>query len=565
MTKFYQEVIDFSNTQQLSDQFEQLLKLPLHSTEEILFYLQEETKLLDAIEEALTGHYIDFNSYNDSEEAKKAFEQDQEVIEPLVKQYEAKLDQKLLASKALEQLPEEEYAFMLKRKKNAESLFRKENVRLEIEEDRLATNYFEITGAAVVEWEGEQLTLPQLSPFLQDTDRKKRKKAMTAIRETFIESEEPLQKIMSELIEIRQKKAEYANLANYRDYMFKKYERFDYSPEDCKTLAASIAKHVKPLKEKLQKEHAKKLGVDTYLPWDVSAVLAGEERLKPFSNTAELIDGVRNVLGELDPRFAELIEQMNQKGMLDLESRKGKSPGGFCAPLPISELSFIFMNHAKTHDDMITLFHEMGHCIHNDFKKELPLQIYRETPMESSELASMTMELLTMDKWEQFYPTKADFMRAKKEQMKGIIQFLPVGVVIDQFQHWLYEYPNHSVEERNQKYAELLTEIDSNFVDWSGFEKWREIAWLGVLHIFEVPFYYIEYVIAQLGAVQMYRQYKENKNQTLTNYKEAMALGSSKSLAEVYEKAGIRFDFSEEMIKELVEFLETELTLLEQE
>ncbi len=285
--------------------------------------------------------------------------------------------------------------------------------------------------------------------------------------------------------------------------------------------------------------------------------------MKPFDSIEELVEKASSVLGELDPRFAELVLQLNERRMLDLESRKNKSPGGFCTPLPVSELSFIFMNASHTHDDMLTLLHEMGHCIHNDYKSGIELSYYRETPMESSELASMTMELLTMDYWHHIYPDQEDIKRAKRDLLKDIISFLPEGIKVDQFQHWMYENPGHTQEERMEKYLEICERLDPGVVNWDGYEEARKAEWLFILHIFEVPFYYIEYVIAQLGALQMYKQYKQDPEAALKNYKRALSLGNKQSLQEVYKAAGIKFDFSPAMIKELIAFIQDEIEEIE--
>jgi len=563
MTKFYQEILDFQNLEAIEEFFKELVEEEITSVEQLEDWLIRQSDLFDAIEEGLTGHYIDFQSQSDSESAKQVFEHDQQVIEPLVKRYEALLDEKFLSSPFKNELNQEEFQQFIKSKNNAKDLFREENIELEVEEDRLTTNYFEHTGGLTVNWNGEEKTLSEISAYSQDSDREIRKKAVQLSAEAFLSKESELQNMMDELILLRQQKAEHANLINYRDYMFKKYERFDYTPDDCKQLAESIRKYVTPLKEKIQREHQQELGVETFRPWDTKGVAKGLKPLKPFAERDELVKKSATIFSNLDVRFEELLTTMDQRGMLDLTTRKGKAPGGFCAPLPISELSFIFMNASTTHDDMITLLHEMGHCIHNDFKKDIPLSKYRDTPMESSELASMSMELLTMDQWELFYESKEDLVRAKQDQLRGIIEFLPMGMVVDQFQHWMYENPNHTAEERNKKFAELQKTLNSNVVDWTGYEKWSETAWLRILHIFEVPFYFIEYVIAQLGAVQMYKQYRNNPELTLANYKKALSLGASKSLSEVYEAAGIRFDFSEDMIKELMVFVEDELKALQ--
>ncbi|MFD1020830.1 M3 family oligoendopeptidase [Thalassobacillus hwangdonensis] len=563
MSKVYIEKLDFSDVASIKNRFETLLAADLQTEDSMVQWLKEVSDFYDAIQEGLDGHYIDFQAYNNDEDAKRAFQYDQEKIEPLVKRQKAKVDEKFLQAPAKDKLDKEVYGRYIKSKENASALFNKENVQLEIEEDRLATRYFEITGALTADWNGEELTVVQLFPYLEDPDRELRKKAFDLIFGSLLEVKDDLQKIMSELLEIREKKANNSKLANYRDYMFKKYERFDYTPEDCKQLAASIKEHVLPVAGKLRKQHKQELGVDVLRPYDSKGVPADKTPLKPFASIDELVSKTSTVLGELDPRFAELIKKMNEKRQLDLESRKNKSPGGFCTPLPVSESSFIFMNASRSHDDMLTLLHEMGHCIHNDLKFPIDLSYYKDTPMESSELASMSMELLSMDQWHHFYEDEEQLNRAKLDQLKGILEFLPQGMKIDLFQHWMYENPDHTMEERMEKYDEIHQMLDAGVVEWDGYEEVRKARWLFVLHIFEVPFYYVEYVIAQLGAVQMYKQYKEDKDAALENYKHALSLGNTKSLQEIYEAAGIKFDFSPELIKELMEFLQNEIQELE--
>lgn len=563
MSTIYIEKHDLQNTQEIKEKLEGFLSHEFQSVSDMEGWLKDVSDFYDELREALDGHYIDFQAHNQDEEAKEKFEHDQEEIEPLMKTYSAKLDQKLMDSPYKEELDAAKYGRLLRSKENALKLFNEENVQLEIEEDRLATRYFELTGGLTADWNGEEKTIPELFPILEDPDRETRKKAFDKIFGALETVEGELQDIMNQLMEIRKKKAANSGLNNYRDYMFKKYERFDYTPEDCKQLAASIREHVVPVAKKLDEKKKQELGVDTLKPYDRKAVPAGRTPLKPFNDRDELVAKTSKALGNLDPRFQELIDVMNEKGMLDLETRKNKSPGGFCTPLPVSELSFIFMNASQTHDDMLTLFHEMGHCIHNDLDRHLPLAYDRETPMESSELASMTMELISMDQWDHFYSRK-EIKQAKLDVLRDIIGFLPSGIRVDEFQHWMYENPDHTKEERLEKFSEISGELSSGIVDWSGYEDARKKEWLFILHIFEVPFYYVEYVIAQLGAVQMYKQYKENPEKTLERYKSALSLGNTKSLFEVYEAAGIRFDFSAEMIQELMDFLQQEIEELEQ-
>ncbi len=298
-------------------------------------------------------------------------------------------------------------------------------------------------------------------------------------------------------------------------------------------------------------------------PWDVTAVAPDQKVLKPIANEKDLIEKCTYIFNKLDVEFSALLNQMYTHDCLDLGSRKGKATGGFCEYLPASQLSFIFMNLNYTQDDIITFIHEMGHSIHNECVKPLELRQYIEIPAETAELASMTMEVFTIDYWDTFYTDKEDLKQAKINYFKDVISYLPVMLIVDQFQHWLYENPNHTTEERNEKYLQLQKHYQSSVIHIDGYENWIATSWLPVLHIFEVPFYYIEYAIAQLGALQMYKQYKENPKQALNNYRKALSLGSSKSIKEVYEATGIRFDFSGETIKELMLFVEEELDSLE--
>lgn len=559
MGKFYQEKISVRDTEALEQRLQALLETPINSVEQLENWLLERSQLSEALEEIITGHYIDFQCHNDDEVAKQNFEHDQQVVQPLLKSYQAKLDQKFYESPYRDQLDQSKYALLILRKKNAIELFREENIALEVEEDRLATKYFEITGSITVNWEGEEKTLSQMQVYTMDPDRSVREKAFHLEQEQLSKRKDELEAIMSELIQLRHKKAQNAGFANFRDYMFKKLERFDYTPEDCAQLAKAIQQYVVPLKDEIEQRHQQEIGVDRYRPWDVAAVPVGQQPLRPFNTIDELIQGTAQMLNELDPAFGKLVDAMNEHGMLDLESRKAKSPGGFCAALPVSGLSFIFMNAANNHDDFTTMVHEMGHCIHDYLKRDIPLSDYKQLPSESAELASMSMELFSMNLWSHFYKDEDDFKRAKREQLEGIVKFLPWGVVVDQFQHWMYENPNHTVEERNEKFIELAKSLSHHYTDWSGYEKELTNRWRRQLHIFEVPFYYIEYVIAQLGALQMYKQYKENPIHALENYKKALSLGSSKTLPEVYAAAGISFDFSAKMVKELMEFVKKEL------
>ncbi|MEB9404607.1 M3 family oligoendopeptidase [Bacillus cereus] len=556
--------IDISNVLQLEKTLSTLLNKMISSKLDLENWLKEQSKVIWDIEEQLRSHYIAFQCNTDHEEIKDTFEHDQQFVKPLLKRYQNLLDNKYLESPFRMELDSNVYGLLDTKIKNAQKLFCEENIELEIKEDKLITEYFEITGGLSGIWDEEEKTITELQSYLQDSNRDTRKKAKTIISEQFLSVEKELQNILNQLIEIRHQKAKNIQLENYRDYMFKKYERFDYSAKDCYELAESIRKYVVPLKDKILLEKKDKLQIDTLRPWDVSAVTPDQKVLKPIANENDLIEKSTHIFNKLDVEFSALLNRMYKQNCLDLTSRKGKAAGGFCEYLPASQLSYIFMNLNYTQDDIVTFIHEMGHSIHNELIKPLKLRQYIEIPAETAELASMTMELFSLNYWDTFYTDKKDLKQAKINFFKDVISYLPIMLIVDQFQHWLYENPSHTSEERNEKYLQLQKHYQSSVIHIDGYENWIATSWLPVLHIFEVPFYYIEYAIAQLGALQMYKQYKKDPKQALENYKKALSLGSSQSIKEVYDAAGIRFDFSGETIKELMLFVEKELELLEQ-
>lgn len=561
---FFQEKISLEDPIYLETQLKALLNKKITSVNDLEEWLQEESELLDAIDEVVSGDYIAFQRYNDDKAIKERFERDQQVILPIVKKYKALFDKKFYDSPYRAELDPAKYHLLIRSRVNSIELFREENIALEMEEDKLQNEYFEITGSLTVLWNGEEKTLPQMKEHLQSSNRETREKAWKLLSQEVVKHEQRLNEIMSELIALRHQKAKNAGMKNYRDYMFKKYERFDYTAEDCFTFHKAVKKEVVPRVSKIQQKHQQELGLDDYRPWDTQAVPQGLEPLKPFKHSDELVEATIDVFQEVDPEFAQLLKDMKNQDLLDLDSRKAKSPGGFCSYLPITELSFIFMNASGTQDDVTTMVHEGGHSVHNLLMRQLPLAAYKSAPMESAELASMGMELLTIDKWERFYQDEKDLQRAMKEHIEGIISFFPWAMVVDRFQHWMYENPEHTIEERQQKFMELAKEYNYHYVNIEGLEDEIRAKWLMQLHIFEVPFYYIEYAIAQLGALQLWKAYHENPEETVNNYKKALSLGSSRTLPEVYEAAGIKFDFSQETIEELMIFAEEQLEKIEE-
>jgi oligoendopeptidase F len=376
------------------------------------------------------------------------------------------------------------------------------------------------------------------------------------------QDKDALHELYSQLVERRDKMAKNAGFENYRDYRFVELGRFDYKKEDCYQFHEAVKKHVLPLVDKINEKKRKKLGLETLKPWDTEAQPEDVKPLNPFSTSDELLDKTLSCFRELNPFFADCIQKMKEMGHLDLESRKGKAPGGYNCPLAESGAPFIFMNAAGQMHDVTTMVHEGGHAVHSFLAHHLELSAFKEYPMEIAEVASMAMELFSMDHWKAFFDNEGDLQRAKEHQLERVITIFPWIATIDKFQHWVYEHPNHSIEERTENWLRILEEFTSKEIDFSGLEEYRKISWQRQLHLFEVPFYYIEYGIAQLGAIGMWRQYKNDPKKAIDNYMYALSLGGTKTLPELYAAAGLKFDFSPGHIKTLMEFVRTEMDKL---
>jgi oligoendopeptidase F len=368
---------------------------------------------------------------------------------------------------------------------------------------------------------------------------------------------EKLNELYDKLISIRNQESANANFENYRDYRFKELGRFDYNKEDCFRFHEAVKLHVLPLVNEIYKKKKEKLGLDVLRPWDLDAEPAGTLPLRPFKNGEELLQKSIDCFTKLHPFFGDCLAKMKELKHLDLESRKGKAPGGYNCPLAESGAPFIFMNAAGQMNDVTTMVHEGGHAIHSFLAHHLPLNGFKEYPMEIAEVASMAMELFSMDYWESFFTDTADLQRAKEHQLERVITIFPWIAIIDKFQHWVYEHPTHSNAERTAAWESVLAEFQDDVIDYSGLEVYRSNAWQRQLHLYEVPFYYIEYGIAQLGAIGMWMQFKNDPKKAIQNYTNALSLGATKTLPELYQTAGLEFDFSPDKIKVLMDFVKT--------
>ena len=480
-------------------------------------------------------------------------------IQPNIQPLQDALNKKLLAAPALQELDAASYETYLRSIRKNIELFKEENIPLQAETAVLQQQFGQITGAMMVSVRGEEYTLQQAAKFLENEDRNLREEVYHKIQERRLQNTPQLNELYDKLVALRDKEAHNAGFENYRDYRFKDLGRFDYSKEDCFQFHAAVKQHVMPLVNEIYQKKKEKLGLDTLRPWDMDAEPAGTKPLRPFTNGDELLKKSIDCFNQLRPFFGQCLQKMQELNHLDLESRKGKAPGGYNCPLAESGAPFIFMNAAGQMNDVTTMLHEGGHAVHSFLAHPLSLSGFKEYPMEIAEVASMAMELFTMNHWESFFDNDADLQRAKEHQLERVITIFPWIATIDKFQHWVYEHPVHTHEERTAAWVATLSEFQDSVIDYSGMEKYRSNAWQRQLHLFEVPFYYIEYGIAQLGAIGMWMQYKNNPQQALDNYCNALALGATKTLPELYKTAGLEFDFSPDKIKVLMDFVKQEM------
>lgn len=439
--------------------------------------------------------------------------------------------------------------------------FSDKNILICQQEDEQINRYIQLIGS-LQSMDEEAVLIHDLTALLFKSDEDVRETAYRTIHFSYQHHAESLQSIFSELIRLRHKKAKNLELEHYVAYAFMELGRIDYTSKECMRLALAVQKHIVPLKEVFQEEQTRFLAKQHLRPWDV--------RISPYSDVQEtastsvesLLETVGIILSNLDPSFHKVLEELKSQQHLDLEGRAHKASGGFCEFLPKSETSFLFMNQTQTFDDVVILIHELGHAVHHDLMKDAP-DNFQQIPMEVAEFAAMTFELLSMEFWHLAIEDAAHVRMAKLEQFRLVIEFLPQTIIVDQFQEWLYRNPAHTVKERNEQFASLRDRFDSNAIDWSTISRWKGEEWLSIIHLFETPFYYIEYAIAQIAALQMYRKYKEQPQQTIEAFKTALRATRTHSVKEVYALAGVSFDVSEHEMQALVYFVQEEIDKLQ--
>lgn len=557
--KFLTDVVSIENWEQLLPFFENLKNRELNSKDDLLKWLLDRSELEAILSEEAGWRYVRMTINTKDEKATEAYSYFVNEIEPKSAPYFNEFNQKFIACKFVEELDKNEFAIYNRGIKQELELFRAENISLLSEIAILSQKYGAITGAQSVEYKGEKMTMPKAASLLKQTDRNLRKVIFELINHRRQQDTVELDKLFNELLEKRNQVAKNAGYKNYRDYMFAALGRFDYDVKDCYNFHDSIKNYIVPFTSTFVEKRKELLGYGELKPWDMEVDPEGKAPLHPFQTGKELTDKSIAIFSKIHPYFGNCLKTMNEMGHLDLESKDGKAPGGYNYPLYETGVPYIFMNSVGTQRDLVTMVHEGGHAIHSFLTHQLKLTAFKSFPSEVAELASMSMELITMDYWNEFYTDEAELKRAKKDHLQSILGILPWIATVDKFQHWIYENPNHTNEERENSWMNIMKEFSSNLVDYSGYEQVQKTAWQKQLHIYEVPFYYIEYGMAQLGAIAIWRNYKKNEKEAIEKYMNALSLGYTKSIPEIYQVAGIKFDFSPEYVQELVEFVKEEL------
>ena len=542
--------------------YTELLQRPIYSVADLEHWIWDKSRLDDFLSEEFSMRYIQLSQNNRDSAAAERYRFAIQHIYPHITLWEQKLNAKLIDCPFTDALTDEAYLIYLRMVRNACQIFREKNVPLLTQVQLQTKEYGRIFSQMTIGLDGKQMTLQKAGFLLEERDRTKRAQVYQKINERILEDSGHLEDLFDELLDQRHQLALNAGFENYRDFAFRHLNRFDYSPQNCYDLHDAIKSEILPILNELYDLRKQKLQIDNLRPWDLNVDVMGENPLYPFRNTSDLVEKSIRCLSEIHPEFGSILSSMKEQNLLDVESRPGKSPGGYNIPLQVQRMPFIFMNATGSLNDVRTFMHECGHAIHFYQTRSFPLLSSRRFPSEVSELAAMTMELLAIDHWEVFFPNRYELLRARINQLENVLKVLPWIATVDKFQHWLYLNPNHSREERKENWLEILHSFSSSVVDFSGLDRYLEFLWHKQLHIFEAPFYYIEYGIAQLGAIAIWKQYRQNPEKAIQNYIAAMRLGNTRPIREIYHAAGIEFRFDQSYISDLARFACQEIHML---
>jgi oligoendopeptidase F len=571
---FATEPFDATRWDEIEPRLQRLLDEPVGDAAAYERWLEDRSEIDAACSEGQANLYINMTCDTENAEAQAAYARYIEEVAPKLKPIGFEIDKR--QAELAERFGKTTGRFEVIHRDTAAAvdLFREENVPIQTELDQLSQKQQQITGSMTVEFDGEEKTLPQMGKYQESADRGLRERAYKAVAERRMRDAEAISAIFDQMVAKRDRLGKNAGLPGFVEYAFKGKLRFDYTPKHCFDFHRACEVEVMPFCARLDAKRTRELGIEKLRPWDLAVDPKNRPPLKPFENGAELVARTREVFDRLDPElgamFGALGDGTNAQGVrtgesLDLDSRRGKAPGGYQSMRDRSRTPFIFMNAAGLHRDVETMVHEAGHAFHSMLSRDEPLLHYRHAPLEFCEVASMSMELLTMPYWDAYYPDPTDLARARRKQLEGSIGLLPWIATIDAFQFWAYTHPKHSHKDREAHWLELEHRFGSagSRVDWDGMQEWRRHVWQRQGHLFGAPFYYIEYGIAQIGSLQLWlRSLEEGEDVALAAYKAAMKLGGSRPLPELFAAAGLAFDFGPATVGRLVERVQKELDTL---
>lgn len=548
--KYVPQNLNCADLKQLTRLYQELLKRALPTVVSVQKWMDDWRELSEVVGEYNSLTYIRKSVDTRDKRAQADYLHLIQEIHPALAPFKDKLNKKLLAHPLRKKFPKR-WALMMKSRQNAVDLFREKNIPLERQADETALKYSQLMGKLEVTFEGKKQTLVQMGRYLEVTDRDLRRRAWeTTVRRRYQEKDR-IDAFYDRLVKLRHRIARNAGYPNFRDFCHQSYDRFDYTPKDCFVFHDAVEAVVMPAVQKLRERRAREMGLDALRPWDLATDPLGREPLKPFRNGDELARLSRRAFDGVDRELGKQFQLLIDRGVLDLDNRPGKEPGGYQTTLSERKLPFIFMNAVGRDTDVRTLLHEGGHAFHMLAAKDEPVLDYRHAPMEFCEVASMGMELLANRRADVFYPKRGDHERSTRVLLEGTLDILPWIATIDAFQHWVYTHPAHTRAERTAAWMRLRRRFGDG-TDWSGYRRYEEVLWHRQMHLFGSPFYYIEYGIAQLGALMVWHRSLRDPRGALASYKRALALGGSVGLRELFRAAGGRLDFSGGTMRPLV-------------
>ncbi len=553
--KFVPEDFDASEWGNIEPYVNDLLNRNLSCTGCLEGLIADASSLAEHISETGALLYIGMTCDTENDEKRDSFLDFVENVRPKLSEFSDSLNRRIVEHPSVDDMSPR-YDLMIKGMRNDIEIFRKENIPLGVEQTKLVTEAQAINGAMTVNFDGEERTIPQMGGYMESNERAVREEAWKSVTERRVVDSERLSEIFDELISIRHKMAKNAGFQSYTDYMFRAMHRFDYSKEDCIEFHDSIEKVCMPLLHQINSTRVTSLGLDSLRPWDVNEKtgvgpdIEGKPPLRPFGDVEEMVSKLSVMFHEMSDVLGSMFDKLVEMDTLDLDTRKGKAPGGYQYYLEKSRVPFIFMNAAGLQGDLETMIHEAGHAFHSLYCGHLELIDERNYPIEFAEVASMSMELLTQPGWDIFYEG-GDANRARRAHLEGVIFLLPWIATIDSFQHWVYSNPEHTREERESAWIEIRERFGSE-MNWDDIDGFRGVSWQVQGHLYGAPFYYIEYGIAQLGSLQLWQTHRKDRGEALDDYANAMSLGNTKTLPELFSAANLRLGFSEEHLEPLI-------------